>query len=348
MKNIRVLIVDDSAFMRKVLSDILLSHENITAVDTARNGKAALEKVKEFDPDVVTMDIEMPEMNGLQALKEIMSFSPRPVLMLSSLTKTGAESTIKAMELGAVDFIPKPSGSISLDIQKIKDEIIEKVLAASQVPFKNMKKKNSFAPPTTTSFEGGKEKYIVAIGTSTGGPRALQMVLRGLPRNLPAPVVVVQHMPPNFTKSLANRLDMIAEINVKEAENGDILRDGTVYIAPGGFHMEFVQKGKTLAVKLSQRDPVKGHRPSVDVMFESIAAQTTFKTIAIVMTGMGSDGAKGVIKLKETSMDTIVMTESENTSVVYGMPKAVKRTGLTDYSEDLDAISSKIIEQLEK
>ena len=311
----KVLVVDDSAFMRKLISDFLSASNALEVVGIARNGEDAIMKIKKLRPDVVTLDVEMPKMNGIEALRHIMEECPVPVVMLSSTTKEGAEETVKAMELGAVDFIAKPSGTISLDLHKIQDEMVEKVVAASKVNVTKMTdlyQKNSASISLKGICEGSEalpsdrpllsnSPKMILIGTSTGGPRALQNVLTALPRHLEAPIIVVQHMPPGFTKSLADRLNGQSAIHVKEAEDGEVLRNGTAYIAPGGFHTRVKDHGRQLSMQLSKDEaPRNGHRPSVDILFESASIIRTYSKIAVIMTGMGSDGSDGLIRLKES------------------------------------------------
>jgi two-component system, chemotaxis family, protein-glutamate methylesterase/glutaminase len=356
----RVLIVDDSAFMRKLISDFLASSDQLVVVGTARNGQDALAKIKSLKPDVITLDVEMPEMNGIEALKLIMADCPLPVVMLSSTTEMGAENTLTAMELGAVDFIPKPSGTISLDLHKIKDQIIEKVVAASGVqvsrlasrqtkqtlvesPLNRKPKESHFNQLHTSKVWSKSKEKIICIGSSTGGPRALQHVLTKLPASIKAPILVVQHMPPGFTKSLAVRLNALSAIEVKEAENGEILKRGTAYIAPGGFHLKIKNERNNLVVQLDQEEaPRKGHRPSVDVLFESISILKDFDKIAVIMTGMGADGSKGLVKLKKDG-NTQAIAESKDSCIVFGMPKAAIATNLIDDVENVENIAHSIM-----
>jgi two-component system, chemotaxis family, protein-glutamate methylesterase/glutaminase len=349
MASYRVLVVDDSVFMRRIITDLITENSQFQVIDTAKNGKEAVEKVKLLQPDVVTMDIEMPVMNGLEALKQIMTEQPTPVVMLSSLTLTGTNETIKALEYGAVDFIRKPSGSVSLDLFKVKKQIHEKLLIAVKSSIKQssslsqveqVSKPNLPLAKVSTviskpvvkpvskdaaSVESGNRnsfKHIVAIGTSTGGPKALNAVLTQIPASFMAPILIVQHMPPNFTKSLANRLNDICQIQVVEAEDRMIVQRGTAYIAPGGWHMELVKDGSHgYRIALSRTDPVTGHRPSVDVMFNSLVSLKELKRHIVLMTGMGSDGAKGMLALRESGAETTI-AEAEETCVVYGMPRS--------------------------
>lgn len=363
MKKINVLVVDDSAFMRKLISDFLSEDPQINVVGTARNGEDGIKKLRVLKPDVITMDVEMPVLNGLDALKYIMKNQPVPVVMLSSTTKQGAENTLSAIQYGAIDFIAKPSGAISLDLHKIKEEIIQKVISASTVNRKQLINLSSNRNLTTKSdehyskIELGKpsnllnnaekkftcySKKLICIGTSTGGPRALQTVLTKLPANLDAGLLIVQHMPAGFTKSLASRLDTLCNISVKEAEEGEIVQKGTAYIAPGGFHMRVKQAGGNLIISLDQTEVRNGHRPAVDVMFESVSEIKDYLKVAVIMTGMGADGSQGLIALKKNGIVKAI-AESQETSIVYGMPKAAIETSLIDEVQDVDNIARSIL-----
>ncbi|MFD2704787.1 protein-glutamate methylesterase/protein-glutamine glutaminase [Salibacterium lacus] len=338
---IRVLVVDDSAFMRKLISDYINEEPGMTAAGTARNGKDALEKARTGSFDVITLDVEMPEMDGMEALRSIMETCPHPVIMVSSLTTKGAEQTISALELGAVDFLAKPSGSISLDLHHVKEEMVEKIRTAAQV---DVKKKSAPSTagmqvmqdePDGISLDGRK---TVAVATSTGGPKALQVLLSGLPENFPAPVFIVQHMPPAFTQSLAGRLDQLSPLHVKEARDGEIAQAGTVYIAPGGRHLAVRRMGRSLITEVLDTPPVNGHRPSADVLFSSLAGIDGFSHVGVVLTGMGSDGASGLAEMKK-AQDCLLITESQRTSIVYGMPKAARQRAGAEHSLDLGDIA---------
>lgn len=367
----KLLIVDDSAFMRKLISDFFDKHPTIEVVGTARNGKDALQKIEQYEPDVVTMDVEMPIMNGLEAVKNIMDKHPVPIVMLSSTTQQGAENTLVAMENGAVDFIAKPSGTISLDLHKIQEELVQKVEQAVHVSVRKLRKPagvratriaaptempkplrrkqvtSIVAPSTSTNTMWSRSsKKIVVIGTSTGGPRALQEVITKLPADIQAPILIVQHMPAGFTKSLANRLDQLSAITVKEAEHGDVLQNGIAYIAPGGYHLKLRKVGMSFGIVLDNEEPPRsGHRPAVDVMFESVSQYADFDKIAVIMTGMGYDGSKGLISLK-SSGNVMAIAESQNTCIVYGMPKAAVETQLVDEVADVDDIAQSILKYL--
>ncbi|GKV64173.1 MULTISPECIES: chemotaxis response regulator protein-glutamate methylesterase [unclassified Sporosarcina] len=371
-KKKRVLVVDDSAFMRKLISDMLNKHPMMEVVGIARNGQDAVQKVRDFSPDVVTMDIEMPVMDGLQALKEMMDHHPVPVVILSSTTKHNTENAVLAMEYGAVDVIAKPGGAISLNLHEIEKEIVEKVFAASNVGIHSLTRKitpvrtrytmpvekkgtaeksNSITgtPANLASFSRNKaqsSKTFVIIGTSTGGPRALQEVITRLPADFPSPILIVQHMPPGFTKSLAERLNGLSEITVKEAEHGELLYNGTAYVAPGGLHLTFEKTAAGYQAVLDAKEaPRSGHRPAVNVLLESAAKHPELNYLTVIMTGMGYDGKEGMELLRATCK-TITIAESKNTSVVYGMPKAIIDAGLSDEVRDVQQIADAILGNL--
>lgn len=345
---IKVMIVDDSALIRKLLTDILKLDKDILVVGTARNGKEALDKIEVLNPDIITLDVEMPLMDGLTTLKHIVSIYKIPVIMISTLTEQGAELTLKALDEGAVDFLQKPTNVFSLNQGEIKNEIIEKIKIGAKTkvearqPLKPMKKvdlPNKKIIKTKDSFSN-----IIAIGTSTGGPRALQSLIPALPSDIDAAVVIVQHMPPKFTKSLSDRLDSTSKIGIKEAEEGDVLTRGWAYIAPGDYHMTIVKEKDNLVVRLNQKPQVMGLRPTVDILMESVANITGYLKIGIILTGMGSDGAKGIVKMKKSNSYTI--SQDESTSVVYGMPKAAIATDCIDEVLPLDKIADKIISKV--
>lgn len=334
----RILVVDDSVFMRKMISDLIAEDTSFTIVGTAKNGIEAVEKVKLLKPHAITMDVEMPIMNGLDALQQIMEEEPTPVIMLSSITESGTKETIRALELGAIDFIRKPSGSISMDIYKVKNQLHDKLKMAIQtklksigpsIPLKSAKPEVVIVKPISNVMKNeaplrlsSQFHHIVAIGTSTGGPRALQTVLSAIPADFPAPILVVQHMPPNFTKSLAQRLNDICSIRVVEAQEQEQVHSGTAYIAPGGWHMKLVKdESRKYRIQLTKEEPRSGHRPSVDTLFESLLGMKEFKRHFVLMTGMGSDGAQALQVLKNDQIQTAI-AEAEETCVVYGMPRA--------------------------
>lgn len=343
----KVIIVDDSAFMRKLLTDMFNDTSDFEVVDVAKNGLEAITKIKAKKPDLVTLDIEMPVMNGLDALKIIMRDTPVPVIVVSSLTKEGSEETVKALLFGAVDFVTK---NIT-DINKVKDSILEKCRGAVGANIKELKKKPHdihpiSMPPATGAIKARAKDKFVAIGTSTGGPKALAEVIPKLPGDLPCGVVIVQHMPAGFTRSLAERLDASSAVSVKEAENNEIIQKGTVYIAPGDFHIKFLHESSNVAIKLSKEPPVGGHRPAVNPMFESAAEVYGSNCVAALLTGMGQDGATGMASIKAQNGYTIA--ENKDTAIVYGMPKAAVELGVVDKISPLHEIADDIVKAVLK
>ncbi|NOZ59014.1 MAG: chemotaxis response regulator protein-glutamate methylesterase [Euryarchaeota archaeon] len=320
-KPIRVLVVDDSALMRRMISDMINSSPDCVVVDTARDGGEAIEKVNRLKPDVVTLDVEMPRIDGIEALAHIMMHMPTPVVMLSALTREGAETTMKALELGAVDFLPKPGGrSISLGIEEIRDELLRKVRAAARARPRRLVLRKKRRRLRRVKLP---ENSAVVFGASTGGPGTLMDILPALPAELP-PVFIVQHMPPGFTASFASRLDTLTKFEVKEASDGDPIEPGTGYVAPGDYHMEI----RRSRIRLNRKPRLHGVRPAVDVTMESAADVYECNTVGVLLTGMGCDGAAGLRKIKEAGGRTIV--ESEETCVVFGMPKAAIEAGAAE------------------
>lgn len=333
MLKIKVLVVDDSIVMRRIISDILSKDEEIEVVGAARNGAEALEMVRELDPDVVTMDIEMPVMDGLTALQHIMAESPRPVVMLSSMDKRQADITLKSLDMGAVDFISKTSGSLSLDLERTGEDIIAKVKAAAKAAILPLPAADKAKPVPIPALSGD---WLVIIGSSTGGPKALPEVLSRLPANLPAAVLIVQHMPEGFTRSFAERLNWVSPLEVKEAEEGEEMKQGKVYLAQGNKHL--ILDGKRL--RLDDGPKVNYVRPAIDVLMKSAAPIYGPRTIGVILTGMGSDGAEGMKCIKRNGGKTIA--QSEETCVVYGMPKAVVESGAADRVVPLEEIAQTI------
>lgn len=350
---VRVLIVDDSLFARKILTDILSSDDDILVVGEAKNGKEALVKIPVLKPDLITLDIVMPVMDGIATLEKIVSQYNLAVIMVSNLTQEDAILTLEALDKGAIDFIPKPKNIFSLNKQTIRSQIIDKIKMAAKcnVNVKPiMRASDDAIKESITSKSSLKDSkdgfdYIIAIGSSTGGPKALQQVIPLLPKDINASIVIVQHMPPKFTKSLAERLNNISNINVKEGEDGDILTKGNCYIAPGDFHMEVVQRGKDYVIRLNKDEPIKGLRPSVDVLMNSVAKLDGINKIGVIMTGMGADGSKGIISLKKSNGFTIA--QDEESSVIFGMPKAAINTNCIDKIVPLNHIADEIIRKVE-
>ncbi|MFC4775375.1 chemotaxis response regulator protein-glutamate methylesterase [Paenibacillus sp. GCM10023252] len=412
----RILVVDDSAFMRKIFSDLIVRDANFIVVATASNGLEAIAAVREHKPDAITMDLEMPKMNGLDALQYIMKQAPTPIIMLSGISEENTRETIKALQYGAFDFIRKPMSAVSPDIHQVGELLLDKLRIAvhkrtvqplrqsllpsaaerydtlppsllseperktaelpvtkkahkplAAVPKSESKpKRESAADPVkeaATAYTSSKTigeaassakqpnvsqgaarssapfKHIIAIGTSTGGPRALHEVITALPKTLSAPVLIVQHMPPKFTRSLAQRLDSFSELRVVEAQPNDRVEAGTVYIAPGGYHMILSKDQAGYYISLSNDSPRSGHRPSVDVMFESLMSYPELKLHTVIMTGMGSDGTKGLQKLKE-HREVSAIAEAEESCIVYGMPRSAIEAGLASTVLPLSEIAS--------
>lgn len=347
---INVLVVDDSAFMRKAISTMLDKDPGIKVIGTARDGQEGLEMVRKLNPDVVTMDIEMPKMDGLTALRHIMMEAPRPVLMVSSLTTEGAEATLKAMELGAVDFIPKQLSKVSLDIIKIEKDLIERVktVAARQMRHRAVSRRPVARPvpsvSQTKARKGRPVRDVVAIGVSTGGPPVVQKILSSLPEDFPAGILIAQHMPAAFTGPFAQRLDGVSKIKVKEAENGDVFKPGHAYVAPGGKHIILDQKISRINIVVTDQPADALYKPSANVLISSVAEAVGRRALGVILTGMGSDGCEGIRDLKNKGGKALA--QSDNTCVVYGMPKAIVDENLADEVVDLDDLAGTITDYL--
>lgn len=321
---------------------------DVQVIDTARDGQQALDKIKEHDPDVVTMDIEMPRMDGLTALRRIMDETPRPVLMVSSLTRDGAEATVEAMEAGAVGFLPKQRSRVSLKITEIEDDLIQRIKSAARSNTRVIQRRlgttlNTVSTRRGRASDGGsfRRARLIAIGVSTGGPFALQRVIPALPADLPVPVAVVQHMPPHFTHSLASRLNANSALEVVEAEDGMALDAGTVAIAPGGHHLVFRSGARSTIVKTPTEPDDTLHRPSVDVMMTSASEHYDGHVLGVIMTGMGKDGLEGATAIKNRGGR--VLAQDEASSVVYGMPRAVAEAGVVDCVLPMDELGAAIV-----
>jgi two-component system chemotaxis response regulator CheB len=342
---IKVLIVDDSAFMRNTLSNMISSDNEIQVVGIARDGIEAVEKVASLKPDIVTLDIEMPRMDGIEALKQIMDKNPVPVLMVSSLTTEGARVTLDALDLGAVDFIPKNLSDLSINIIKIKEILVDKIKKIGKKGLVKIPRRTAVQPikmPEHAVYAPHRRVSIIAIGSSTGGPKALQNIISLIPKDFPVPIVVAQHMPPAFTGPFAERLNQLSAIQVKEAENGEPISKGIVYIAPGRGHMSVVRKKMTETVISVSEDMTEYiYRPSVDVLLLSVVEYFSGHVLGVILTGLGNDGSKGMKEIKNKGGRTIA--ESEKTCVVYGMPRAVVEAGLADKVVPLNEIAGEII-----
>ncbi|MGM5484694.1 MAG: protein-glutamate methylesterase/protein-glutamine glutaminase [Nanobdellota archaeon] len=330
---IKALVVDDSALMRKLITDMISSDDEIDVVDTAKDGDDALEKVKKHGPDIVLMDLEMPGKDGITALEEIMEEWPLPVIMLTG--DSDNNKAFDAMKAGAVDFITKPS-----NVDSVKDKVIKQIksLAMARVhKFDETPEKKSY------SFAPSSEK-IILIGASTGGPQTLEKLLQEFPANTPSPILIVQHMPPLFTRSFAERLNSACDLEVKEAEHGDRLKNGLALLAPGGYHMEIDPEDPDKVV-LNKKPPELGVRPNVNRLFNSAAPVYKDKTIALVLTGMGQDGTSGSRKIKRYG--GTVVSEAEESCIIYGMPKSVAEEGLADEVVPLDQMTVAVVQLLD-
>lgn len=380
---VSVLVVDDSGFFRKRLTEILTSSGQIKVVGAATNGREGVELAEKLRPDVITMDYEMPVMDGISAVREIMRKHPTPVLMFSSLTYEGARVTLDALEAGAVDFLPKNFEEIARDNSQLQKILIDRILdvarsrpgnrpaaptrpepPASRAPGTSARPRPDITPrqrpdtpspaaptgspshaeaPRRHARRGAAKHYaVVGIGTSTGGPVALQRVLTALPAAFPAPIVLVQHMPASFTPAFAERLNKLCRIEVRQAQDGDVLRPGLALLAPGGKQMMVENRGGQARIRILPGDERLNYKPCVDVTFGSLARSFPGKTLGVILTGMGSDGKEGCRMMKQSGSD--IWSQDEKTSVIYGMPMAVAKAGLTDDVLALDEIGPRLVE----
>jgi two-component system, chemotaxis family, protein-glutamate methylesterase/glutaminase len=343
---IRVLIADDSAVMRAALTRVVESAPSLQVCGTARHGLEALEKIRQLRPDVVTLDVEMPQLNGLEVLKRIMSEFPRPVIMVSSLTQEGAEVTLEALGVGAFDYLPKAGPGQLIDPHKLKRELIEKIEAAAHSPLARKFDASPALAPVAPTVSLRQEFHtlpeIIALGTSTGGPKALQDILPHLPADLPVGILIVQHMPPGFTAPFAKRLNTICKAEVREAVQGESIEAGTIYIAPAGRHVTVARKpGSKATIHLSDSPPGTLHKPSVDVMMLSVAETFGRNSAGVILTGMGSDGLQGMTAIRQAGGITI--GQDELTCAVYGMPRACAESGILQRIVPLDLIPRQIL-----
>jgi two-component system chemotaxis response regulator CheB len=341
---IRVLIVDDSMFVRQALTRMLASDPGIEVVGSASDGNEGHAKACALRPDVITLDVKMPKMDGLEALRRIMKDCPAPVLLLSSHTSEGADVTLRGLEIGAMDFVDKESVQGRMNLLGLAEELKAKVRALASVPRGRVA---AFAPrpwpqrPAKLSARAAHRAEVVVIGTSTGGPPALQAIIPRLPEGFPSAVLVVQHMPVGFTRSLAERLDSRSVLNVREAEDGEAVAPGSVLVAPAGRHMKVRRRGKEAHVWLDDEPRSALHRPSIDVLMASVARLYGAKVLGVVLTGMGSDGVIGLRAIREAGGRALA--ESEETCVIYGMPKAAVEAGVVDFSFPLDRMADEIL-----
>lgn len=343
---LKVLVVDDSAYVRKVVKQMLSRSPFLEVVGTARDGREALELVEQLEPDVVTCDLIMPELDGVGFVREQMRRRPLPIIIMSIASETG-EAALTALDAGAVDFVQKPTALATEKIFEVSDELIEKVKAAASIPMARVKISPPAAEatpqPATTSVTRRELVDVVVIGISTGGPQALKQLIPQLPADFPAPVAMVMHMPVGYTEMYARKLDEQSPLEVREAHEGDVLRAGLVLLAPAGRHLTFRRRaGGEVVAHLDSRPFELPHRPSVDVLFQSAAEVYRQRVLGVVMTGMGSDGKQGAAWIK--AQGGLVYTESEETCVVYGMPSSVVEAGLSDRSVPLDRMAQAIRE----
>ncbi|WP_254508736.1 protein-glutamate methylesterase/protein-glutamine glutaminase [Anatilimnocola floriformis] len=343
MRKIRVLVVDDSIVIRRLLTEALSSDPEIELAGTAPNGRIALAKLPQLNPDLVTLDIEMPDLDGLGTLPELRKNFPKlPVIMFSTLTARGAIATLDSLARGATDYVTKPAnvGSVAAGIQSVKDQLIPKIKALCAPPVAS----KAAAPKITCrpASKGLQRTDAIVIGSSTGGPQALANVLCSLPQNLPVPIVVVQHMPPVFTNHLANRLNQEGSLEVREARNGDLVQPGLVLIAPGNYHVQLQRVGTQVRVVTQQESPENSCRPAVDVLFRSAAEVYGGNCLGVVLTGMGQDGLRGAREIVDHGGN--VLAQNEDTCVVWGMPRAVVEAGLANKVLPLDEISGALEE----
>ncbi|BEE10083.1 protein-glutamate methylesterase/protein-glutamine glutaminase [Aeromonas dhakensis] len=365
---IKVLVVDDSSFFRRRVSEIITQDPMLTVIDTAQNGREAVEKAQQLRPDVITMDIEMPVMDGISAVREIMAKCPTPILMFSSLTHEGAKATLDALDAGALDFLPKKFEDIARDKDEAVRLLQQRVKEISRKRFLMSAPARPKAPepvartplnaprtaerqaepqraaPVAAFKRSGKSYQLVAIGTSTGGPVALQNVLTKLPGDFPHPILLIQHMPATFTAAFAARLNGLCQIGVKEAEDGDVLKPGHAYLAPGGKQMLLEGRGAGARIRIVDGNDKVNYKPCVDITFASAAKTYADKVLAIVLTGMGADGRDGARLLKEQG--STIWAQDEASCVVYGMPQAVAKAGIATESLPLDRVAQRILVEL--
>jgi two-component system chemotaxis response regulator CheB len=352
VQKLKVIVVAASVIMRNKISNLIAEDSTIVVIGAARNASEAVRMVQELRPDVVTIDIEIPEINGLVALTSIMSQRPTPILLLSSGSKDGIKAIITGLQNGAVDFISKPTQYSGLDLSKIKDELIFKIKQVAQIPLRTLILNNISVSKVIAgqqvedhSKTGCLEELdqIVAIGCGVGGPKALEIVISSLPANFPFPLLIVQHMPPKYTKVLVERLNRFSHVKVVEAKNDQLVLGGTAYIAPGNCHMTVVQQGQECRIKLHRKAPVNVYGLFIDVLFNSISELTSLKQHLILMTGRGSDGARGMLKARQAGAHT-TLVESQETSIVNEMPEAAVALGCVDYEIPSYLLASKIME----
>ncbi len=339
---VRVLVVDDSALMRKLIPQILERDSSIQVVGTAMDGTFAMEKIADLKPDVVTLDLDMPRMDGMETLRKIMRQYKLPVIVVSSLTTDGASATLKALGLGAFDFVAKPQDTTN-NMSAVAEELIEKIKVAARCEVVNVPEPKASAGKSRKVRRPSAPNKVVAIGISTGGPQALQFMLSHVPGDFPGTILVVQHMPEGFTEMFARRLDETCALEVKEARSGDLLLAGRVLVSPGNRHMKVKRMPLGNVVVLADGERVNGHRPSVDVLFHSVAREFGTDAVGMLMTGMGEDGAEGLGAIKAAGGMTIA--QSEESCVVFGMPRVAIERGYATRVVPLDALANSLLAQ---
>jgi two-component system, chemotaxis family, protein-glutamate methylesterase/glutaminase len=348
---IKVLIVDDSALIRALLTEIINQENDMEVVATARDPLIARDKIRELNPDVITLDIEMPRMDGLEFLEKLMRLRPIPVLMVSTLTEKGSAATLRALELGAVDFIAKPKMDVKNKLEEYAAEITEKIRIAAQANVHPLHG-SSLSRPAARALKihtkkrkdkASEKQKLLVIGASTGGTEAIKEILIGMPADCP-PILIVQHMPEGFTKSYAARLDSLCQIAVAEAVHGETIRPGRAYLAPGGYHMTILRAGATYICQINEEAAVNYHRPSVDVLFNSVVKQAKNNAIGVILTGMGKDGAAGLKNLHDLGCKTFA--QDKDSCVVFGMPKEAIERRAVDVIAPIDEMADCILEHL--
>jgi two-component system chemotaxis response regulator CheB len=342
MPAIKVLIIDDSALIRGVMRELINSQPDMQVVGVAPDPLVARDMIKDLNPDVLTLDVEMPRMNGLDFLEKLMRLRPMPVVMVSTLTEQGTDVTLRALELGAVDYIAKPKLGVQEGLQELVDEVAEKIRVAARARVRRASGAPATPSPAAGHFINTTEK-VVFIGSSTGGTEALKEVLTRMPANSPA-ILMTQHMPESFTQSFAQRLDSLSAMKVKQAEHNERVLPGHAYLAPGHSHLLIRKSGAYYYTELSQADPVNRHRPSVDVLFDSAAQVLGSNALGVILTGMGKDGAAGMLRMRQAGAYTIAQDAAS--CVVYGMPKAAVDLGAAHEVASLTDIAGRVVDRL--
>ncbi|MBL1265119.1 protein-glutamate methylesterase/protein-glutamine glutaminase [Methylomicrobium sp. RS1] len=352
MNKVRVLIIDDSLLIRRILTEIFNSSPDIEVVGTAANPYIARDMIKQLNPDVLTLDIEMPEMDGITFLKNLMRLRPTPVVMISTLTERGADITLEALSLGAVDFVPKPKVDVANTLNDYAEEIIGKVKMAALANIRNFENKGLKSgdiekipgqlneKPYLIKKSSTTFNKIIALGASTGGTEAIKSVVKGFPADTPA-VVITQHLPLAFSESFAKHIDLVTEMTTCIPKHGQIVEAGHIYLAPGDRHMKVMKEGSRLVIHLHNGEYVNRHKPAVDVMFSSLARSVGANAIAVLLTGMGVDGAKGMREMHDAGAITVI--QDERTSIVWGMPGAAYKLGCVDHIVPLHGIANKVL-----